>query len=283
MVDLGRSSLTHLLLNLPLKTEYTRTKDSIMLSIFMLTDAFAVPHQLSQQGRIVLTDGAPVEGLENLTVRFFPSGSSSDVLWEETTTVLFTNGYYVLTLGSDPNNLLDDSLLESYPLYMELELNTDGPFTPRQPIQSAPYARIAEQAENLTGGTVNATQISIGETLIIDGNGSWVGPTVSTSWTDISGIPADLQDGDDDTLSALSCGIGEIASWGGSSWICSSDSTLTEADILLAVTSSSIDLAFGSKVNGSDILTTTDTLSVSWNELTDIPTDLADGDEVLLS
>jgi hypothetical protein len=35
-----------------------------------------------------------------------------------------------------------------------------------------------------------------------------------------SGLPADLADGDDDTLSSLSCAEGEVARWDGSAWLC---------------------------------------------------------------
>ena len=253
---------------------------SLYLTLLTLShSALALPQQLTQQGRLLNSDGSAIEGQHNLTVRLYESGSSSDSLWEETTMVLFSNGHYMLTIGADSSNPLDNTLLEQYPLYMELELNNEGPFSPRQMLKSAPYARLSTQAENLSGGTVNATQISIGETLIIDSSGSWVGPTITTTWSDLLGIPADLQDGDNDTLANLSCGMGELLSWGGSSWICTSDATRSEEEIIDAVTAQTIDLAFGSMVAGSTILTTTDTLSVSWDNVTDIPFDLADGDD----
>lgn len=43
------------------------------------------------------------------------------------------------------------------------------------------------------------------------------------AWSNFTGIPGDLADGDDDTLADLSCGPDEIARWTGSAWNCSSD------------------------------------------------------------
>ncbi len=40
------------------------------------------------------------------------------------------------------------------------------------------------------------------------------------SWSNLTGKPAGLDDGDDDTLGDLSCNSGEVASWNGSAWVC---------------------------------------------------------------
>jgi len=39
-------------------------------------------------------------------------------------------------------------------------------------------------------------------------------------WKDIQEIPADIADGDNDTLAGLGCSIGEIAKWNGKEWTC---------------------------------------------------------------
>jgi hypothetical protein len=47
----------------------------------------------------------------------------------------------------------------------------------------------------------------------------------SVPWTGVAGVPADLADGDDDTLSGLgsTCSDGQIAEWSGSAWSCGDD------------------------------------------------------------
>jgi hypothetical protein len=94
---------------------------------------------------------------------------------------------------------------------------------------------------------------------IIDSNGSWVGPAISLSWNNITDLPEDIADGDDDTLSTLTnCVSGELVSWNGSNWGCVSDNTLTESQVENYITNQSINLAESSQVAGSRILTTSD-------------------------
>jgi hypothetical protein len=48
----------------------------------------------------------------------------------------------------------------------------------------------------------------------------------STDWADLTSIPGEIADGDDDTLAGLSCTDGQVASWddGGSAWVCADQS-----------------------------------------------------------
>ena len=116
----------------------------VALLIGLTPVSFAIPQQLTQQGRLLDASGAAIEGQHNLSFRIFDSGSGSNVLWEETITVLFNNGYYTALLGSDvASNPLEDSVLMQEPLYLEVEVDNNGPLSPRQGIKSAPFARMA--------------------------------------------------------------------------------------------------------------------------------------------
>ena len=130
-------------------------------------------------------------------------------------------------LGTDDLYNPDETVLSLYPLYLELKSTLMAP-SPRQAILSAPYAQLSATSTNLEGGTVNASQISIGGNLVIDSNGSWVGPTVATAWNDITGIPSDIADGDNDTQ-------------------------LTETQVENYIQNDSIDLASGSTLNGDEL------------------------------
>ena len=50
-------------------------------------------------------------------------------------------------------------------------------------------------------------------------------------WSNFINIPADLLDGDDDTLLTLSCASSEIPKWNGSAWACAVDETGGNGDI----------------------------------------------------
>ncbi len=218
--------------------------------------ANSLPQQLTHQGRLLDSAGAAINGQHDLEARIYDNAFTGALLWEESLSVSFTNGYYSTILGGDTaNNPLDENTLSMSPLYLELEIDGNGPLSPRQPINTAPYAQMSRFTENLDGGTVNATQVSIGGVMVIDTNGSWVGPTLAMQWNNIQGIPAEFSDGDDDTLAGLNCLVGQIVGWDGNSWVCTDDNGLSESQVENYVTNGALDFAPGSKMGGSDLVT----------------------------
>jgi hypothetical protein len=271
------------------------------------TDVFAIPQTMSQQGRLLDVNDIPIEGSHYLTFRLFESNVASQALWEETLSVNFSNGFYTVVLGDNTSNQLESELFEQDPLYLELQLDSESPFFPRQKMNTGPYAVRSGVAESLDGGNVNATQIQVGGMVVIDTDGSWIGPTMNLSWNDIQDIPSDFADGvDNDTVlsesevedfvtngsldlaegttiggqelqEAISCQQGEILRWDGIlGWNCDTDSVLTSEDVLGYVIQNPIDLADGSSVDTSSILT--ENSSLEWNNLNNVPNELADGD-----
>ena len=202
-----------------------------IVCFFATTTAQAVPLQMTHQGRLLEPSGAAVTGLHDLTFRIYDDPTGGVLLWEELITVDFTGGYYAAVLGADEvNNPLDSAVLSLYPIYMELEVDSNGPMVPRQSINSTPYAQMAEVCENVDGGTVNASEIAINGSSVINSSGEWVGP-LEVDWnTQLRNIPNDIADGDDNTQ-------------------------LSESQVEGYITNGSIDLASGTKVNGKDIIT----------------------------
>ena len=234
---------------------------SLILSfiLFALPNvANAVPLQMTQQGRLIDSSGASVSGLHDLTFRIYDDPTSGSLLWQETITVDFTNGYYAAILGADTqNNPLDSTVLSFYPIYMELELDSNGPMSPRQSLNSAPYAQMAGVSENLDGGSVNATEVSINGQPVISTSGEWVG-TINVDWnTQITNMPADIADGDDNTQ-------------------------LSESDVESYITNAAINLAAASMMNGKILLTIADLLSETdiENYITNAAINLASGSQV---
>ena len=50
----------------------------------------------------------------------------------------------------------DSDTLLNYPIYLEVQLDANTPMSPRQAINSAPYAQIVGIAESVEGGSVDA-------------------------------------------------------------------------------------------------------------------------------
>ncbi len=99
---------------------------------------------------------------------------------------------------------------------------TAGHATTADSATTATHATTADSATTATHATTadsattagSATTASEADTL--DGqHGAFY-----RSWSNLTGKPAGLDDGDDDTLGDLSCNSSEVASWNGSAWVC---------------------------------------------------------------
>ena len=104
-------------------------------------------------------------------------------------------------------------------------------------------------------------------------------PCHAGNWADLQGIPADIADGDDDTLAGITCNTGEIIGWNGSAWACAADNGLTEAEVEAYITNGPLDLNAGTTVGGLPILTQGDGDTLS--DLTCQNGDVAKYDAVL--
>ena len=237
---------------------------SVLLQLYSF--AYAVPLQMTQQGRLLDNTGASITGVHSLTFRIYDAQSNGTLLWSEALSVQFNNGYFATVLGTDEiNNPLDSSTLEFYPIFLEIQVDQASPLSPRTSITSSPYAQIAGVAESVNGGTVQADSIRInngGNTLqVVDSTGNWVGPAISVSWNDIdpTSIPADIANGDDNTQ-------------------------LSESQVENYVTNGALSFAFGSSVQGGGLILT-ETSTLNWNniDVNTLPNGLADGDDDTLA
>ena len=165
------------------------------------TTAHAVPAQFTHQGRLLDAEGAPLEADTTITFRILDAETDGGTLWEETLTLPLTNGFYSAVLGSDESNPLDTDTLGQDPVWLELQLDGEEAMAPRSSINAVPYATMSTVAEEVSGGPVDASDISVGGTPVVNESGEWVGPAPTVSWDDLTDVPADFADGvDDDTL-----------------------------------------------------------------------------------
>lgn len=282
---------------------------SLLFSLVM--QAQAVPLQLTQQGRLLDGSGASVTGAHTLTFRIYDAQTNGSLLWSESLGVQFNNGYYATILGVDEqNNPLDSDTLVNYPLYLEVQLDANAPMTPRQAINSAPYAQMAGVAESVDGGVVSASEIYIGSTLVIDANGAWQGADLLPDWNNIQGVPAGFSDNTDDVLTstqvenhiqnAQNLNLSTSTTVGGNSIVTSTTTLrpdwnniqnkpagfLDDTDNVLSASeveqyieaTSTLNLNANTQIGGAAILTPASNLN--WNNLQNVPTGLADGDEL---
>jgi len=108
--------------------------------------AFAeVPHLVRYQGQAVDSQGVPLEGPYDLTVRLYDAETGGTVTWQEThDDIPITGGHFSILLGSITP--LDD-MDWNEPCWLSIQLNDEAELSPRQRITSVPLALMAEQLD----------------------------------------------------------------------------------------------------------------------------------------
>lgn len=164
----------------------------LFLALLAPAIAHAVPSTFTHQGALADASGAALDGSYNLTFKLYTAASGGSAVWEETVAANIVGGTYSVTLGATTPF---GSALDSSELYLGISIDSGPELSPRQMVNSVPYAARASVAESISGGL---------------------------SWDAIDGVPASLTDGDSDTLASLGCSSGEVAVFDGSSWGCGS-------------------------------------------------------------
>ena len=272
-----------------------------MIALLLSFSASAVPMQLTHQGRLFDATGTPLQGSHSVQIGLYLAPSGGSALWQDDLTIDFDNGYFVALLGADElSNPLEDSVLDGSTRYVGVAV--DGTAIPtRQSVVSVPYARRAGVASGVSGGgIVDASEIRINGSTVLDSAGfsdptlgglacnsgqvaqydgvDWVCAAFPTpSWTTLADIPADIDDGDDDTLAGFTCSDDQIVRFNVSldRWTCGDDNVgLSASDITSLLAATATDLAPGSTLDGSPLLT-----AVDWSIITNRPAGLDDGDD----
>lgn len=131
--------------------------------------ALAVPHWLTQQGRL-FEDGSPVTAEElKFTFALYSDSNGDDEVWSEVQELTIDEGYYSTRLGSV--EALTPDLFDGGTLYLGVRVGQDEEMRPLQPLSSVPYALLARSAENPDGLFVNGTAV-------VNAEGQWIGDPV---------------------------------------------------------------------------------------------------------
>jgi hypothetical protein len=135
----------------------------------------AAPALLSEQGRLLDKNDRPVLGPVPMVFALYAAPTGGAAFWTETHTVALDDGYFAETLGA--TTPIDVAAFASgAPVYLGIKVGSDAEMTPRQEIVSVPYALSAAVAGDVVGD-IHPASVSIGDTLVIDEDGNWVGPS----------------------------------------------------------------------------------------------------------
>lgn len=125
-----------------------------LLPFFMLVilcgNALAVPPQaISYQAYLKDNAGLPVNATENVTFRIYNVDVGGVALWTDVQSVTITDGLFSVELGGAGNPLPKASM--DAPLWLGVEVNTDGEASPRKALASVNNAFRAEDSDTLEG------------------------------------------------------------------------------------------------------------------------------------
>jgi hypothetical protein len=131
----------------------------------------AVPATITHQGRLFDSKNAPVNEKIDLVFSIYDAeGATGAVLWTETHSVTFENGYFSVSLGEITP--FDGTIFDGSVRYLGIKVGSDAEMTPRAATRSVPYALLASDVN----GDITPRSVSIqdiGE--VINENGQWVG------------------------------------------------------------------------------------------------------------
>jgi len=137
------------------------------------SSALAVPPLLLHEGLLLAEDNLPMEGRVTLRFSLYDGADDEDALWTEEHEILLVAGYYQVHFGEQQR--LDGVFAAGAP-YLGISLNGGAELVPRQPLGSVPYAFVADNAV----GDLTPRTITVAGQLIVDDEGTWVGPPVQT-------------------------------------------------------------------------------------------------------
>ncbi len=198
------------------------TTSMLAMALTVAPAALAAPALVPFQGQLTDSSGVAIDGQRDIVITLYTVETGGSVVFTEThSNVDVVSGDFTVYLGSvnTGGSALDLRLFATEPnLWAEISIDGET-ITPRMRLATSPYAGFAPYC---------------GDAQTLDGQprSSFAAASHSHAFGDLTGVPADLADGDDDTLGGLTCAAGEIARHrGGGLWVCD-----VEADTLANVT-----------------------------------------------
>ena len=135
-----------------------------------LAHAQGAPMQLAHQGRLYNVDGLPAAGTVSIKYGLYTQPTGGDAIWSEQESQRLDDGYFSSVLG-DGTTITPD-LFSGDQVFLSVTINGEE-LLPRTKLVSVPYAIVSSDAI----GDIHPRSISIGDKMVVDENGTWVGDT----------------------------------------------------------------------------------------------------------
>lgn len=182
---------------------------SLLLAFLPLPAALAhaqtVPPSLNFQGRLATPDGTPVADAasQSLTFRLYSASSGRTPLWSQSSLVPVHNGVFAARLDFSTGFTAGQTLASAFngsAIYLETQVGSDAPLTPRQPLASNAYAFLANSALSVPDGSVTLSKLAGGVLNFNHISGQIVGSQIAAGTITNANLSGSLQS----TLNLLS-------------------------------------------------------------------------------
>jgi hypothetical protein len=138
-----------------------------------LAPAGLVSGALSYQGRLLDSNGDPVDGTRTMSFRLYTEEGGIDPVWDQTLGVSLDGGLFTVNLD------VDTALFDGQALWLGIQIEGDADeLDPRQPLLPAPYAL------SLRPGAVVRGALGDTPTLVLEGEeyALWAEANSSVEW-----------------------------------------------------------------------------------------------------
>ena len=144
---------------------------ALAMLVGMAATAYAEPPpmKLNHQGRLLDAAMTPASGSHVMRFSIYSAPTGGTPLWTEPQSLTFDDGYYATTLGA--LTPIAREVFAGSTMYLAIAVDNDAEMTPREPIDSVPYAFVSTNAV----GDITPRSISVNGNPIVDAAGRWVG------------------------------------------------------------------------------------------------------------
>lgn len=173
----------------------TTLLSAVVLAIVSLTSPAraAAPALIPIQGSLTNPEGQVVDGMVSLKLSLYDTPAGSSPIYTETQMVSVDMGSFTVYLGA--GGALDLSEFRNRgEIYLGFKVDADPEMQPRLELGSVPYAGYAQYCADAT--TIGGRSVN-----------ELAQATHGHAWSEITGVPADLADGDNDTTYAAGPGL----------------------------------------------------------------------------
>ena len=114
----------------------------LVATLLLSSPTLAADVELSHQGRLLDSAGAPLEGQHELTFSLYTQALGGSPVWSESQSVTLSNGIYSAALGSVAP--LSDTLFDDA-LWLQIGVSDEDFDAPRQFLHAVPFAVRAQR------------------------------------------------------------------------------------------------------------------------------------------